>query len=224
MSIYEPAAVGVLDEPGTGSVHPRNPFRKTRARLTAHFNDIISEIDGALLAGGWSSNRTSFATSAFDEALPGPASAAYPETPLALRTFDRVQDLLDLDDQQTAALVGISRNTPRDWRHGNQPRAATTRRLYELAGVLDLIATQQPDMAAWARGISPEGRTWLELAGEKDGPSAILGHLRSTLLTQRPPARLEVEADDEEEPQFEAAPAGPESRLVQRAGRRRRAR
>jgi hypothetical protein len=195
-----------------------------RARLTNHFNEVISEIDDALLSAGWSSDRTSFATAEFADALPAPALLGSLEMPLALRTFERVRDMLGLDDQQTASLVGISRNTPRDWRHGNQPKAATTRRLYELSGVLDLVATQQPDMAAWARRMSPEGRSWLEVASGTSGASTILAHLRTTLLTRRPPARLEVGTDDEHL-EVDAATAGAASGLVERrAGPRRSAR
>lgn len=145
MSLYELTPPLLPEDPGTGSLHPRNPFRKTRARLASHFSELISDIDAALQSSGWSSDRTGFATTEFAQALPTPTIAAVQEPPLALRTFERVRDMLGFDDQQTAALVGISRNTPRDWRNGNQPRAATTRRLYELSGVLDLVATQQPD-------------------------------------------------------------------------------
>jgi len=164
MSLYELTPPLLPEDPGTGSLHPRNPFRKTRARLASHFSELISDIDAALQSSGWSSDRTGFATTEFAQALPTPTIAAVQEPPLALRTFERVRDMLGFDDQQTAALVGISRNTPRDWRNGNQPRAATTRRLYELSGVLDLVATQQPDMAAWIQGVAPDGHTWLELS------------------------------------------------------------
>jgi len=133
--------------------------------------------------------------------------------------------MLGLDDQRTAALVGISRNTPRDWRGGNRPKTATTRRLYELAAVLDLVATREPAMAEWARRPSPDGRPWLELAAGPDGPSAVLGHHRGALLVPRRPGRLDVASDEEGEAPDASATAGPASALVaRRPGSRRRAR
>ena len=222
MTLYELTPPLVSEDLGTGSLHPGNPFRKTRARLASHFDELISDIDAALKSTGWSSDRTGFATTEFVQALPRPTIAAAEEQPLALRTFERIRDMLSLDDQQTAALVGISRNTPRDWRNGNQPRAATTRRLYELSGVLDLVATRQTDMSAWIQGVSPDGQTWLELASGDDGPASILRHVRSSVLTGRPSTPLEVEEDDETH--LDGPVAGKASTLVKRGGRRRRAR
>ena len=221
MSLYELTPPLLPEDPGTESLHPSNPFRKTRARLASHFSEVISEIDAALQSSGWSSDRTGFATTEFARALPTPAIVEGRELSPALRAFDRVRGMLGLDDQQTAALVGISRNTPRDWRHGNQPRAATTRRLYELSGVLDLIASQQPDMADWIHGVSPDGCTWLELASQDGGPAAMLRHLRPSVLRQRPPTRLEI---DEGEDSLDEPAGGRASTLVERAGRRRPAR
>lgn len=196
-------------------------FHPTWKVLTSDVNEAISQIDDALEPLGRSNDRTSFADADFARSLPTPAVFVSPDTPLALRTFERIRDMLVLDDQQTAALVDVSRNTPRDWRRGNQPRAATTQHLYELAGVLDLVATQHQDMAAWARGLSPEGRTWLDLFGEPGGPAIALRHLRRTLLARRPALRLEIDGDDD---RSEVQPAIPTSGLVERAGRRRRAR
>jgi hypothetical protein len=191
--------------------------------LRRHLDQVTERIDATLLSAGWSPERTSFTNPEFARSLPVPAVADPPEQPRALRMFERVREMLDLDDQRTAALVGISRNTPRDWRHGNQPRGNTTRRLYELVGVLNLVATSQPDMAVWVRSMSPERRSWLELAGEPEGPAAILAYLRGTLLIRRPPTHLDI--DDEKEESLDDEGVGPASELVtRRRGPRRRAR
>jgi hypothetical protein len=110
----------------------------------------------------------------------------------ALDTFERVRDLLGLDDQRMAALARISRNTPRDWRNGNQPKGATTRRLFELASVIDVVATQEPDLVAWARSMAPSGVSWSELAARDDGPAILLGYYRKGLFPLRPAHGLEL--------------------------------
>jgi hypothetical protein len=222
-----------FDAPVTG---PIDLFKATADRwalLRRHLDQITERIDATLRSAGWSPERTSFTDSEFARSLPVPALAGPSEQPTALRAFERIREMLDLDDQRTAALVGISRNTPRDWRHGNQPRSATTRRLYELVGVLNLVATSQPDMAVWVRSMSPEQRSWLQLAGEPEGPSAILAYLRGTLLTRRPPTHIGIDNDndneeeslDDEEMSLGDEGTGPASELVtRRQGPRRRAR
>ncbi|MHB8246946.1 MAG: hypothetical protein ACYDGN_16670 [Acidimicrobiales bacterium] len=164
-------------------------------RQRRHLALSAEEIDAALRGIGWSSHCTALAAPELVAAMPSPAT---PEPPGALKAFERIRDQLCLDDQRTAALVGISRNTPRDWRNGNRPKTATTRRLYELAGVFDLVATVEPDMAAWGRRLSSDGRSWLEVAAEPDGPANILAYRRADLLARRPPARLDVASEEED--------------------------
>jgi hypothetical protein len=218
-----------FDAPVTGPIDLFMATGERWALLRRHLDQTTERIDATLLSAGWSPERTSFTDPEFARSLPVPALAGPPEQPTALRAFERIREMLDLDDQRTAALVGISRNTPRDWRNGNQPRGATTRRLYELVGVLNLVATSQPDMAVWVRSMSPERRSWLQLAGEPEGPAAILAYLRGTLLTRRPPTHLDIDNEketlDDEVPPLDDEGAGPASGLVtRRRGPRRRAR
>lgn len=188
------------------------------------FDVFVTWVDRALDPKGWTSDRTAFAAE-FERQLPVPRSSSIDPSPqpIALRTFERLKDLLTLDDQQAAALVGISRNTPRDWRNGNQPRGATTRRLYEVAAVVDLVATRQTDMAAWARGPAPTGRSWIQLLAEPDGPATVLRELRGDLLVAKPVQAWEVAPDDDTgNPLSEG---GPSSDIVsRRASPRRRPR
>lgn len=191
-----------------------------RARLRHHFERALEAIDTALTPG-WRSDRTNLAAPELVVTLPSRAPMAEtPDPSPALSVFVRVRDMLNLDDQRAAALVGISRNTPNNWRRGDRPKASTTRQLYELAAVLDLVATKEPDVAAWSRSIAPDGRSWLELAADVDGPSAILRARRGDLLTSRPATPLEVASDDEAGPAAAPATAAPEA-VRRRPGPRR---
>lgn len=194
-----------------------------RTRLRQHLQRALEVIDSAL-AVGWASDRTSLAAPELVATLPSSAPAAKALDPSpALSVFTRVRDMLNLDDRRAAALVGISRNTPNNWRRGDRPKASTTRRLYELAAVLDLIATKEADPAAWSRSIAPDGRSWLEVAAGPDGPAEILRRRRNNLLTPRPPTRLEVDSDDEAERSPASATAAPDT-ARRRPGPRRRPR
>jgi hypothetical protein len=194
-----------------------------RAGIRHHFERALEAIDIALTPG-WRSDRTNLAAPELVATLPSRVPMAEtPNPPPALGAFVRVRDMLNLDDQRAAALVGISRNTPNNWRRGDRPKDSTTKHLYELAAVLDLVATKEPDVAAWSRSIAPDGRSWLELAADVDGPSAILRARRHDLLTSRPATRLEVASD--EEAGSAAAPAAAAADTVRRRpGPRRRPR
>lgn len=193
-----------------------------RAPLREHFEQALQAIDAAL-APGWHDDRTNLAAPELVARLPSPSPTAEASNPpRALRVFERVRDMLDLDEQRAAALVGISRNTPNNWRHGDHPKGSTTKRLYELAAVLDLVATKEQDLAAWSRGIAPDGRSWLELAADPDGPAAILRALRGDLLTSRPASRLE--ATDDEDAGAAPAPVATSDTVRRRPGPRRRPR
>ena len=187
---FDYPATDPFDQPGVSG--------NAGGQLRRHLDLAAEEIDTVLRGVGCSRNRTSLAAPELVAAMPSPATTEPPEQPGALKAFEKIRDQLGLDDQRTAALVGISRNTPRDWRNGNRPKTATTRRLYELAGVLDLVATVETDMAAWSRRLSPEGRSWLEVAADPDGPANILASRRADLLTRRPLARLDVDGDGED--------------------------
>lgn len=158
-----------------------------------------------------------------DGALEKAENSSQSEGVCSLQIFDRVQGMLGLAEQEAATLVGISPSALLEWRIGTHPRSAATRRLYELATVLDLVATRHGDMAAWAKRMSPGGQPWLALAGEPNGPARVLSYLREELLTPKAPTRLEVGSDDEDSG-GEGAGAGPGSVGARRAGPRRRAR
>lgn len=188
-----------FDDPATDQFDHLGVSGNAGDRLRCHLDLAAEEIDTALRGIGWSSDRTALAAPELVAAMPSPATAETPEPPRALKAFENIRDQLGLDDQRTAALVGISRNTPRDWRNGNRPKTATTRRLYELAGVLDLVATVETDMTAWGRRLSPEGRSWLEVAADPNGPANILAYRRADLLARRSSARLVVDGDDDDD-------------------------
>ncbi len=194
-----------------------------RDQIRQYFDSAVEAIDSAL-ALGWGSDLTGLAAPELVATLPSRARMAEAPNPSpALSVFVRVRDMLNLDDQSAAALVGISRNTPSNWRRGDRPKASTTKHLYELAAVLDLVATREPDVAAWSRSIAPDGRSWLELAADVDGPSAILRARRGDLLTARSAPRLEVASDDEAGPSVPSAAADPDV-VRRRPGSRRRPR
>jgi hypothetical protein len=138
-----------------------NALRYNRWQLLNHLDALTRSIDTALggLGAGFSAvvtwywdQHTNFTDPAIlrgvDRVSDPDVPSTGPERHYALDTFERIRDLLGLDDQRMAALVRISRNTPRDWRHGNRPKGATTRRLYELASVIDVVAAQEPDLPA----------------------------------------------------------------------------
>jgi hypothetical protein len=208
-----------------------NALRYNRWQLLNHLDALTRSIDTALrgLGAGFPAvvtwywdQHTNFTDPAIlhgvDRVSDSDVPSTGPERHYALDTFERIRDLLGLDDQRMAALARISRNTPRDWRHGNRPKGATTRRLYELALVIDVVATQEPDLVAWARSMAPVGVSWSELADQDDGPASILGYYRHALFTPRPPVGLEL--GDEEDTL--AASAAPVAGIVERkpGGRR----
>lgn len=207
---------------------PSEPTARA-AELHRYFDHVVRMINDALYSNSWIANRTNFAAPEIVAVLPAAQvdEAVEAHAPSrALQTFERLRKELQLDDRSTAALVGISRNTPRGWRRGDQPKPATTRRLYELAAVLELVGTREHSLAQWARRPSPEGRSWIEIAGEPAGPSTILRHYRQTVLMPRPPTRLHVADDDELDAGDDPPPnRGRSSDAVERRqGRRRRPR
>lgn len=119
----------------------------------------------------------------------------------ALAAIRRIQDTLGISETDAAALVGVSRNTVRSWRHEERfPYPATVRRLMEVNSVLASVTTLlgADRITAWL-SEPIDGRRRSEMLADDDGLQLLMAELRRGLFASSPVRTLPSadELDDE---------------------------
>ena len=128
----------------------------------------------------------------------------------ALDALKDIQELLGLSMREATELVGISRNTPRNWRAGGDTHPGKVRRLFDVANLLralrDRMGTAQ--LAAWLNEVSLGGESARrDLLGDEEGPARLAREAADVLFpaprTRLPaPEWLGVEEDPDDGPRY----------------------
>lgn len=129
-------------------------------------------------------------------------AADRPRDPSAYEAFKALGRWLDADDAAIADMVGVGRTTPYTWkRDGREPRAATTRRIYEYDATIDSLRRRLGiiGLRRWLREGIPTRRDTL-LAGNLE---SLERDVHEVLFRREPAQRIDLAAS----PQDSAVPA-----------------
>lgn len=146
---------------------------------------------------------------------------------MALKATEYIKTMLKMSEIKVAKLVGVSRNTFRNWRNGQGVYPSTTRKLFQVKHLISALNSvmAQDQMSIWLNGADDDdpSLTRLDRLAQPDGP-ALVAQQASSLLFPPPPGnlpppaalrreleRIELEekgwAEDEDAPhQFSARP------------------
>ncbi len=139
--------------------------------------------------------------------LPGPI--ARDDSPGSLRmkvleAVDSVMDKLHLSESGTAELVGVSRNSIRNWRAGQSAYPATVKRLLQLANLVRALETKlgPEQLTTWLNTESEGGVVRRDLLATDEGMSLVARESSDILfappLSRVPhPEKLSIEGAEE---------------------------
>lgn len=110
--------------------------------------------------------------------LPTPDRPGAGSAPLRLHVVhavDRLMEALTLSEVRVAELAGISRNSIRNWRNGQDAYPATVKRLLQLANLVSSLESSlgRQTLAMWLEGRGRGVMSRRELLAEPDGPTAV---------------------------------------------------
>ena len=111
----------------------------------------------------------------------------------ALKAVDRLKFLLAFSESKVAEIVGVSRNSIRNWRKGQGAYPNTTNKLFQVSHLISALKSvmNQRQMLAWLN--EPDNKnpsfTRLDILARPDGP-ALVSQQASHILFPPPPGSL----------------------------------
>lgn len=129
--------------------------------------------------------------------LPFPDNPVDSFSTVALRAVEYIKTQLRMSEITVARLVGVSRNTIRNWRNGQGVYPSTTRKLFQVKHLLSALNSvmTQDQMSVWLNGADDDDPllTRLDRLAQPDGP-ALVAQQASFLLFPMPPGNLPLPA------------------------------
>lgn len=107
----------------------------------------------------------------------------------ALKAVDRLKFLLEFSESKVAAIVGVSRNTIRNWRKGQGAYPNTTNKLFQVSHLISALNSvmNQRQMLAWLNEPDDDpALSRLERLRKSDGVSSLTRQANDLLFPPRP--------------------------------------
>lgn len=107
----------------------------------------------------------------------------------ALKAVDKLKYLLTFSESKVAAIVGVSRNTIRNWRKGQGAYPNTTNKLFQVSHLISALNSvmNQRQMLAWLNEPDDDpALSRLERLRKSDGVSSLTRQANDLLFPPRP--------------------------------------
>ena len=171
---------------------------RPRTWLLAEIDDLSQRLTRA---------DTSFETfDGIDWDLDSPAPPSEP-SPLRVRALSAVRQLMEilgLPESGVAELARVSRNSIRNWRHGQDAYPATVTHLFHVASLISALdhSMGRDRLVVWLNELADGQRTRRDLLSDPDGPAAIAREASNALFSRPqsplpPPELLQLEPEEE---------------------------
>lgn len=108
---------------------------------------------------------------------------------VALKAVDRLKFLLEFSESKVAEIVGVSRNTIRNWRNGQGAYPNTTNKLFQVSHLISALNSvmNQRQMLAWLNEPDDDpALSRLERLRKLDGVSSLTRQANDLLFPPRP--------------------------------------
>lgn len=111
----------------------------------------------------------------------------------AIKAVDKLKFLLKISEDKVAKLVGISRNSIRNWRNGQGAYPNTTSKLFQISHLIYALNSimKQEQMLAWLNEPDNKNPSFsrLDILAQPDGPASV-SQQASHILFPPPPSFL----------------------------------
>lgn len=213
----------------------QRPEQRLAKRLLSELDDFTEFVDETLAyeAGTYAEVRD------FGYAFPpqwqttsgSPRGEHRAQEPLLPAAAERALDALKvvvqnlaISETEAATTVGVSRNTVRGWREGRAPYPATTRRLFNVANLLEAVERSGARVVEWLDQPASDGRLRRQVLMDEDGPAVLARDASDLLFGRRPIRTIADDLPEFEELRSSDTDLAPESSFEFHASPRRRRR
>jgi len=175
------------------------PRLRTRTWLLAEIDELSERLSSL------TTRFDTFGGISWDLEPPTPRRQAPALRARALSAVTKLMDILNMSESRVAELAGVSRNSVRNWRHGQDAYPATVARLFQISSLIGALerAAGRDRLETWLNESSAGSLSRRDLLSEPDGPAALAREAAPMLFIQ-PPSTLPSRELLGVEPELEA--------------------